>query len=477
MKPGLNVKFICYTVFTVLFISLVFSAVFVYQSRKALLHEFHTKAESLVKNLALNIEVPLLIENKPALTAFAQNLLKESDVQSVQIIDHDNNQMVSLSKGRMLLPWEKEKIICPVRFSPETGQEVAEEMQLFGTEGPKTQDEGTLVPGQVIGSIEVMFSRQSIIKKLNRIRLWIFLAAIFAAVIGAIAGWYFSHTLIMPIQRLARATYSIARGNWEERLEVRRKDELGQLTESFNIMAQSLVTKKQQLESTYKELAQKDKMAEIGKFSMIIAHELKNPLGIIKGSVDILDKPATEAVTQETMKSYIRDEVKRLNKLIEDFLAFARPMPPQKTFADVNDTVRKISGHFMIPEELNKDISLQIDLGDPPRIAIDENQIYQALLNLINNAVQAIEQKGEIHIKTDCQDRRVRIQVSDSGPGLSAEVKNKIFEPFFTTKAKGSGLGLTIVKKFVENHSGYIEVADFSEGGTTVSMFFPMQES
>jgi signal transduction histidine kinase len=217
-------------------------------------------------------------------------------------------------------------------------------------------------------------------------------------------------------------------------------------------------------------------MAEIGKFSMIIAHELKNPLGIIKGSVDILDKPATEAVTQETMKSYIRDEVKRLNKLIEDFLAFARPMPPQKTFADVNDTVRKISGHFMIPEELNKDISLQIDLGDPPRIAIDENQIYQALLNLINNAVQAIEQKGEIHIKTDCQDRRVRIQVSDSGPGLSAEVKNKIFEPFFTTKAKGSGLGLTIVKKFVENHSGYIEVADFSEGGTTVSMFFPMQE-
>jgi signal transduction histidine kinase len=477
MKWGLNVKFICYTVFIVVFISLVFSVVFIYQSRKALEHDFNKRAQSLVKNLALNIEVPLFIENESALTSLSQNLLKEKDVQSVRIFDQKDRVLVSMDKGRKLLPWQKKKFFSPVYFSPETGEGITEDMSLFFRESKKAEDEDAFQPGQVIGKIEVVFSRESIIRTLNRIRWWIFIAATVAAVIGGIGGLYFSRTLILPIQRLARATYSIARGNWEERLEVLRTDELGQLTESFNIMAKSLIAKKQQLESTYKELAQKEKMAEIGKVSMIIAHELKNPLGIIKGSVDIIDKRTTEPQVKETMIRYIQDEVKRLNKLIDDFLSFTKPMPPRKILSDVNSLVKKFSEHFTVPEEENKNISLRIDLGSPHRIEMDENQIYQALLNLINNSVQAIQKKGEIHIKTDCNERWVRMQVSDTGAGIPEELKEKIFEPFFTTKAKGTGLGLAIVKKFVENHQGYIEISDFSGGGTTFNIFLPVSES
>ena len=121
MKLGLNVKFICYTVFIVVFISLVFSVVFIFQSRKALLREFNNTAQSLIKNLALNIEVPLFIENEQALSMLAQNLLKEDAVQSVRIFDQKNRPLVSVSKERRLLPWQKEMIICPVYFSSESG--------------------------------------------------------------------------------------------------------------------------------------------------------------------------------------------------------------------------------------------------------------------------------------------------------------------------------------------------------------------
>lgn len=477
MKWGLNVKFICYTVFTIVFISLVFSVVFITQSRKALLREFNTRAQSLVKNLALNIEVPLFIENGSALLSLAQNLLQEKDVQSVRIFNHEGQEVVSIGKGRKLFYWQKEKILCPVYFSPEDKEGITEQMNLFFDETRNSEGQASFQPGQVIGNIEVVFSRKSIIRTLMRMRWWIFVAATAAVVIGGIAGLYFSRTLIQPIQRLAQATYSIARGNWEERLEVTGTDELGRLTESFNIMAESLITTRDQLENTYKELANKEKMAEIGKFSMIIAHELKNPLGIIKGSVDILAKKTTKPEIRETMISYILGEVKRLNVLIDDFLSFARPIPPQKILVGVNSVVSKAASHFIIPEEYDHKISLHTDLGSTPLIEIDDNQIYHVLLNLLNNAAQAIEGKGEIILKTDLKDKWVRIQVSDTGSGIQEEQKEKIFEPFFTTKAQGSGLGLAIVKKIVEkNHNGHITVSDSAGGGTIFEIFLPVSE-
>ncbi len=477
MKWGLNVKFICYTVFIVVFISLVFSVVFMLQSRKALLHEFNTRAQSLVKNLALNIEVHLLMENKVQLTSLAQNLVQEKDVQQVTIFDQSGRPLVSVDKKITLLAWEKETVVSPVYFSPETGEGITEDMSLFFEKETVTTEDDRFQPDKVLGRVEVIFSRKGIMKTLDRMRWWIIIAATAAAFIGGIAALYFSHTLIMPMQRLARATYSIARGNWQERLDIVRTDELGQLTESFNIMAESLIIKKQQLENTYRELSQKEKMAEIGKFSMIIAHELKNPLGIIKGSVDILQKQTTEARIRETMIGYIQEEVKRLNKLIEDFLAFARPTPPQKAISDLNSVIKKVSEHFMVPEELAKQISLAIDLGSLPPIALDENQIYQVLLNLINNAVQAIEHEGIIRIQTKGLDGWVRVRVSNSGSKIADEIKEKIFEPFFTTKAKGTGLGLAIVKKFVENHNGRIELSDLPDDDTVFVIFLPVEDS
>jgi signal transduction histidine kinase len=173
------------------------------------------------------------------------------------------------------------------------------------------------------------------------------------------------------------------------------------------------------------------------------------------------------------MTGYIQDEVRRLNKLIEDFLAFARPMPPQKALCDVNDVVRKLSNHFSVPDELHKNITLHVDLGAQTQAEIDENQIYQVLLNLVNNAVQAMDHGGTITIRTDCHEGLVTIQVRDTGPGIPLEMREKIFEPFYTSRAQGTGLGLAIVKKFIENHQGGISVADAPDGGAVFKIFLP----
>jgi len=472
MKWGLNIKFIFITIFLIVFISLMFSIILVYQSRKALLYEFAKRGQSLVQNLSLNAELPLLLENKDTLKTLAQNLLRENDVQKVRIVNEQNTVLVDIGKGRTLWWWQQEKISQPVYLVPEGARGTADDMSLYLDGSRPEQNNGA--KGQLIGTIEVIFSREGIIETLNRIRWWIFFTATIATIIGSVGAVYFSYTLIRPIQRLARATSSIARGNWEERMDVSRDDELGELTDSFNIMASSLIKKKQELETTYRELSQKERMAEIGKFSMMIAHELKNPIGIIKGSVDILSKKDTKAEIKVTMVSYIQDEIKRLNRLIDDFLSFAKPLPPQKTVSDMNALIERVTTHFMIPEEAHKKISLHRELGVLPAIAIDDHQMYQALLNLLSNAAQAIAQQGDIYFKTDVSDAWVRVRVSDTGVGIPDKDKEKVFDPFYTTSATGTGLGLSIVKKIVDNHDGVIQISDFAGGGTTFTILLPL---
>ena len=216
-------------------------------------------------------------------------------------------------------------------------------------------------------------------------------------------------------------------------------------------------------------------MAEIGNFSMMIAHELKNPLGIIKGSVDIISKEGVKAQVSRTMMEYIQDEVKRLNRLVEDFLSFARPNPAHKSFVDINQVIDKIVNLIPLPEFKEKDISLTVKLAQEiPEINVDEHQIYQTLVNIFNNAIQAIPQQGEITIKTEHIRNGILITFMDTGVGISDEEKEKIFEPFFTKKQRGTGLGLAVVKKIIDNHKGEITITDREGGGTVFSLWLPM---
>jgi signal transduction histidine kinase len=301
-----------------------------------------------------------------------------------------------------------------------------------------------------------------------------FAAAVVATVIGCVLALYFSLSIVKPVRRLAAATTRIARGEWETTLPIDSHDEVGELTESFNKMSVALMQKREELETTYRELARRERMAEIGNFSMMIAHELKNPLGIIKGSVDIIAKEGVKSKVRKTMIEYIQDEVRRLNRLVEDFLSFARPKPAYKSMLNINQVVNKIVAMVPLQEFNEKEIALQVHLAaDVREVNVDEHQLYQALLNVFTNAVQAIPGRGEITISTANQKGGVVIAVSDSGVGISDEEKGKVLEPFFTKKQQGMGLGLAVVKKIMDNHNGEIRITDRPGGGAVFSLWLP----
>jgi signal transduction histidine kinase len=279
---------------------------------------------------------------------------------------------------------------------------------------------------------------------------------------------------VKPVRRLATATTRIAKGEWETTLPIDSRDEVGELTDSFNKMSVALMQKRAELETTYRELARRERMAEIGNFSMMIAHELKNPLGIIKGSIDIIAKEGVKSKVRKTMIEYIQDEVRRLNRLVEDFLSFARPKPAHKSMININQVVNKMVTMVPLQEFNEKEIALQVQLAPDVRdVNVDEHQVYQALLNVFTNAVQAIPERGDIIISTANQKGGVVIEVTDSGIGISDEEKEKVFEPFFTKKQRGTGLGLAVVKKIMDNHNGEIRINDRQGGGTVFSLWLP----
>jgi two-component system sensor histidine kinase HydH len=222
-----------------------------------------------------------------------------------------------------------------------------------------------------------------------------------------------------------------------------------------------------------------EKLAAIGELAASVAHEIRNPLSSIKGFAQYLrhalkDKPR-EKEYAETMVS----EVDRINTVVTDLLTFARPMESELVPTDVTEliehTVRLIQA-----DAQTRNINVQIRISDLSKIPLDANQMTQAILNLLLNALQAVRNGGRIEVgaELNTSDSLLKIWVEDDGSGISADQKKKIFDPFFTTREKGTGLGLAIVHKIVENHRGEINLESPPVGkkqGTRIALSIPAE--
>jgi signal transduction histidine kinase len=473
VKFGLNAKTLFLTVTLFVVNSTLYSAIFTYQSEQALLGEFRKRVRSLAQNLAINAELGVLVENREALESLAQSLLIEPDIQKVRILGAEGELLAEAVKAR---EWsqEAEMVVHPVLS--EASRDVTEEITLFFSADEKAPNApgGRGIKGGEIGWVELTFTTKQVQQVGSVLKKNIFWAATFATVVGCGVVLIFTLSLLRPVKRLARATSDIAEDHWEGELPVAARDEIGSLTESFNRMALSLRKKREELEATYKELAKRERMAEMGKFAMMIAHEVKNPLGIIKGSVDLMAKESTQGGVRATLIQYIQDEVKRLNRLAEDFLAFTKPMATRKEPVNINELMAKIASLSPLPESEGKEIALKAELEEGLHLVqADEGQLYQAMLNLLTNAVQAIPREGEVALRTQTNGRWVVIQVEDTGTGIREEDRPNIFEPFYTNKEKGTGLGLSIVKRIANDHGGELEIGDGDKGGTVFTLKIP----
>ncbi|MEO8663339.1 MAG: ATP-binding protein, partial [Bryobacteraceae bacterium] len=205
----------------------------------------------------------------------------------------------------------------------------------------------------------------------------------------------------------------------------------------------------QELQQNFERMKRSERLYAIGQLSAGLAHEVRNPLASIGGAVAILQKnPGTEERRHEFLE-IIEKECLRLNRLLTNFLEFARPTPPQYRLTDVGLILESVVG-LAAHSVGHQQIQLRIDEApNVPEIMCDPEQIKQVLLNLTINSVQAMPDGGEIVLSTLVDRDRIIIEVKDQGPGISPEHLDKIFDPFFTTKDTGTGLGLSVAHQIL----------------------------
>lgn len=224
-------------------------------------------------------------------------------------------------------------------------------------------------------------------------------------------------------------------------------------------------------------LNQTERLAHLGTMVATVSHEIKSPLGIVRSTAEILEKRIQKvAPGNEHLARIIVDETMRLNKIVVEFLDFARPQKMHLEKGNINDITNQILA-FINPMLKEQHIDLVTDLEpDLPLIDIDRDQFYRALLNIFLNAVQAMEDGGPLEIRTHHQDeeRRMVISIRDAGVGMTEDKIAQIFKPFFTDKHKGTGLGLAITKNIIESHGGEIQVESTPQVGTTFTISLPI---
>jgi signal transduction histidine kinase len=231
------------------------------------------------------------------------------------------------------------------------------------------------------------------------------------------------------------------------------------------------------------KLAGQEKRRLLSRLLARFAHEVRNPLSSLDIHVQLLEEDLQEATAQVREKTaarfdIIHGEIHRLESVVKHFLSLAGP-----SALDLHPVmIGQVVGHvceLLRPEAAARDIELILELGESlPAVPGDTVQLTQALVNLVINAIQAVERNGRVEIQASADEPRsvVTVTVHDTGPGISTDKQSAIFEPFFTTKAEGSGLGLWIVQQIVTAHGGLVEVSNAPEGGAVFSLRLPWRK-
>jgi signal transduction histidine kinase len=224
---------------------------------------------------------------------------------------------------------------------------------------------------------------------------------------------------------------------------------------------------------TEEQLRRADRLSALGQLSASMAHEIRNPLGSIKGAAEILKDDYSRDDSKFEFVQILIKETDRLNRIVQEFLGFARPKQPEFQQADINDAIESVL--TLTAQEARK-ARVAVERRLDPRIglrSLDAGLLKQAFLNLVLNAIQAMPSGGVLTVESRLTAGEIVVRVSDTGTGIPEENRKKLFTPFFTTKKSGTGLGLAITYRIIENHRGTIDVASEPGKGTTFTVRIP----
>ncbi len=298
--------------------------------------------------------------------------------------------------------------------------------------------------------------------------LWQVFLAVYVPMLAlaGLAGWYFARRMTAPLEQLAAGARRLAQGDWQHRVRIRGRDEIGEMGEAFNAMVQDLQEQQEKLIGL-------EKLAAWREMARALAHEIKNPLTPIQLMVQQMqdeyrggNEPYQSLLAE--CGGIIAAEIEKLRRLVREFSEFARLPELHPAPGQLNDLIQEAARLYAArPLELMLAPAL-------PQISFDEEALRRVLINLVENALQSSPQaEVTIHTREAVSKNEIEWIVADTGPGIPPENLKKIFEPYFSTKKSGMGLGLAIVKQIIEEHHGAIAVTSAAGKGSQFLISLP----
>ena len=331
------------------------------------------------------------------------------------------------------------------------------------------------------GSVKIGLELEDVFRRVQRTRLVLLgfgLAAFLLTVLGANL---LARRITRPIKNLVEGTRRISRGDFSYRIPVISRDEIGDLTGSFNQMAEELLRAREQMEEANRRLLQAEKLASIGRLSATIAHEIRNPLTSVKLNIQKLAELSNLDELEREHLAIAQAGIEQIEKFIKDLLSYTRASSLQKDYFSLAEVLDE-SLKLLQPSLKEKGVVVDKDYqpGLPPAY-VDADRLRQVFLNVLRNAYEAVDRGGRIEISLRMnrkEDRpRFEVRISDNGCGIPEKDRENIFEPFFTTKSSGAGLGLANARRILDQHGGTIRVVDKDGRGSCFLITLPCPES
>ncbi|ACN16092.1 AtoS2 [Desulforapulum autotrophicum HRM2] len=427
---------------------------------------FKDRITFLAKYLAMNSEVGVLIGDKAGLRILALNLLGEEDVARVTVINEDGKILVEQSRP---VSGKQFSVETPVVFKKNINENLLfrSRQTLFG--------EQKTTGMEYIGKVRIHYTTYGIDQLMVEITRQFFIVSGVLVVLAAIIFFFISRSIVKEVTWLAETAARVGQGAKDLRAPVGNLPETRNLAVAFNRMLDSLEKSRKDYERVNQALLKQSALAERGKFSLMVAHEVKNPLSIIKGSFQMLKKDFS-LPHDNLMIQYIDDEVERLNRLIEDFLLFARPCEPMLRQVDLNLMMKDIVARFEV-QLISSPVEIKSCIKDEPWYSMaDMDLLIRGVSNIVKNACEANQRGGVVGVHVVCDADQWAVEICDQGDGVESENLERIFDPFFTTRASGTGLGLAFARQVIGDHAGTIGVKNAKEGGAVFTITLPRME-
>ncbi|MDW7984886.1 MAG: ATP-binding protein [Acidobacteriota bacterium] len=285
-------------------------------------------------------------------------------------------------------------------------------------------------------------------------------------------------TVRRPLHRLIGAMEQVAQGRWEVVLPIQGQDEIASLARHFNSMLERLRVYQEEREREQRaKIQQAEHMMTVGEMATSLAHEIKNPLAGIQSALSILfEQEGLRPEAREVYESIMQD-LSRINQVLEDLLQYARPRPIEWTAVDLGSLVESVIVR-VLPMTREKGLELRTgSTGDVPVIQGDPYQLHQMLYNLLLNAIQATDEGGQVTVglRSRPATGEVELWVEDTGHGIPPDKLELVIKPFYSTKPGGTGLGLPICLRIIENHGGRLLIESEVGRGSTFRVYLPVR--